>query len=65
MLTTIKDAISGKKTYALGALIVAIGVAEGLFNVDLPGVEVDEDWVAWIIAGLTTITMRRGVEKQT
>lgn len=58
-----RAALQGRKTYIIGALLVLIGVAEGLLGLDVPGVEVGEDWVAYVLNGLGLTTLRRGIAR--
>ena len=51
-MTAILDLLKNKKMYGIAVFVVAIGVAEGIFGLDIPGVVVGNDWLGWIIAGL-------------
>lgn len=59
----LRSILSGRKTIAIGVAVIAIGVMEGPFALDIPGVEVGDDWLGWIMAGLGTITLRQGISK--
>lgn len=63
MIAKLREAFSGKKTYLVAAMVIAIGLAEGVFGIDLPGVEVGEDWLAYILNGIGLGTLRAGVQK--
>jgi len=53
----------GYKTYFVALTIVMIGVGEGLLGVDIPGVEVGNDWMAYIIGGLGLGSVRSAIQK--
>ncbi len=44
--------LDGYKMYIIAAVVVIVGVSEGLLGVDIPGVVVGPDWLGWILAGL-------------
>ena len=43
---------SGYKTYAVAFAVVVLGITEGLMGLDVPGVTVGDDWLAWTLTGL-------------
>ena len=51
------------KTFLIAATIVMIGVTEGLFGFDVPGVVVGPDWLAWVLTGLGLGTLREAIRK--
>ena len=51
-MTAILDLLKNKKMYGIAVIVIAIGVAEGLLGLDIPGVVVGPDWFSWILAGL-------------
>lgn len=53
----------GWKTYIVGIAIVGLAVAEGPLGIDIPGVTVGTDWVNWMLVGLGTIFMRKGIKE--
>lgn len=55
--------IDGLKTHILAALVVAIGIVEGLGFYDVPGVTVGDDWLMWIIGGTGAATLRDALRK--
>lgn len=57
------DFASGYRTYVIGGILVAIGVAEGVFMIDIPYVVVGDDWVLWVLNGLGINGLRAGVAK--
>lgn len=57
------DFLQGYKFYVVAAVVVAIGVSEGLLNLDIPGVVVGNDWLGWIIAGMGMGAARSAVAK--
>lgn len=42
--------LTGYKTYIMVAILVAIALAEGLLGIDIPGAEVQNDWLT-IVGG--------------
>lgn len=55
---------SGKKTYLIGLAVIAIGVVEGAFGIDLPGVTVDPtNWVEWVLGGAGLNAVRAALGK--
>lgn len=51
-MTAILDLLKNKKMYGVAIMVIAIGVAEGLLGIDIPGIVVGPDWLGYIIAGL-------------
>lgn len=58
-----KGLISGKKTYIVGAMVIAIGVIEGPLGMDIPGVDIGPDWVMYVMNGMGLGTLRAGIAK--
>lgn len=63
VLFNLKGAVSGAKTYVIAVLIVAIAISEGLLGFDIPGVDVGDDWLGWMLNGLGLGTVRAGIGK--
>lgn len=57
------DVLSGYKTYIVGAMVVLIGVIEGLLGMDIPGANVGNDWMMYILSGVGLNTLRLGIKK--
>jgi len=55
--------VDGYKTYFVAFLVVMIGVGEGVLGVDIPGVVVGDDWMAYIIGGLGLGSFRSAFQK--
>jgi hypothetical protein len=62
-MTAILDLLKNKKMYGIALIVIAIGVAEGMFTMDIPGVEVGPDWFAWILAGLGLGATKAAISK--
>lgn len=62
-MTAIVDALKNKKMYTIAFFVIAIGVAEGVFGIDIPGVNVGPDWMAWILAGLGLGATKAAISK--
>lgn len=59
----IMEAFDGKKTFLLAALVIAIGLSEGVLMWDVPGIDVGDDWVNYILTGLGIGTFRDALRK--
>lgn len=58
------DAVNGLKTYGILAIGFGMVVLEGVFGVDVPGVQVSpEGWMNDLIAILAAAAMRHGMGK--
>lgn len=55
--------LDGYKTYIVAAVVVIIGVSEGVLGIDIPGVVVGPDWLGWIIAGLGLGAVKSAINK--
>lgn len=62
-MTAILDLLKNKKMYGIGLIVIAIGVAEGVFHLDIPGVVVGDNWVGWILAGLGLGATKAAISK--
>ena len=54
---------SGYKTFAVAVFILFAGLMEGIFGIDLPYVNVGDDWIAWVLAGLGLGSVRDAIRK--
>lgn len=54
---------AGYKTYLVAGFVVFVGVVEGLLGVDLPGVEVGDDWMQYVVSGLGLGSLRAAISK--
>lgn len=55
--------LDGYKTFIVAFMVIAIGVVEGAFGYDLPGVTVGDDWFTWVLTGLGIGTFRDALKK--
>lgn len=55
--------LKGKKVYLLAAAVVLIVVCEKLLGIDVPGVEVGDNWMDFILAALGLSTVRAAIAK--
>lgn len=62
-ITGLRGVFAGQKTYVVAIMIVLCGVVEGAFGFDIPGVEVGDDWLMYILNGFGLGTLRAGVAK--
>lgn len=44
--------LSGYKTYIVAAMVALIAVVEGILGVDIPGANVQSDWMMYIMSAL-------------
>lgn len=51
-MTAIIALLKNKKMYGVALVVIAIGLAEGIFGLDIPGIVVGEDWLGYILAGI-------------
>ena len=63
MIHDLRTALSGRKTHIVAAIAVLLGLLEGAFGIDIPGVDIGDDWVGYILGGLGFSTLRLGVAK--
>ncbi len=54
---------SGYKTFAVAAFLVFAAVVDGMWGVDLPYVNVGDDWLTWMLAGLGLGSVRDALRK--
>ena len=43
--------INGSKMYIVSAIAIMAGVSEGLLGLDIPGIEVQENWLEVVLGG--------------
>ena len=55
--------LPGFKTYIVAAVTVLIGVLKGVFDIDIPGAPVGEDWISFILVGSGLGSMRAAIQK--
>lgn len=55
--------LSGSKTYLAAALLAAVAIAEGFFNVDVPGVQLEANWLEALIGALGLSGLRAALSK--
>ncbi len=55
--------IDGKKMYVVSFFIVFVGVAEGLLGIDLPGIQIEGDWLQYVVGGLGLGSLRSAISK--
>jgi len=55
--------LDGYKTYVVAAAIILIGIAEGPLGLDVPGIAVGDDWLAWVMSGLGLGSVRDAIRK--
>lgn len=63
MLETIRNSVSGIKTYLVAAILVLCVVAEKLLGVDIPGFDAGTNWFETVMAAIGLSALRAGVTK--
>lgn len=54
--------LSGYKTYIVAALVTIIAIVEAA-GIDIPGAEMQEDWINYVLLALGGAALRNGVSK--
>ena len=54
--------LTGYKTYVIAALILLCVFAEKILGFDIPGFEVGDDWLAFVLGALGLGTARAGAK---
>ncbi len=62
-MNSIIEFLKGKKVYLLAIIVVLIVVCEKLLGIDVPGVEVGDNWMDFILAALGLTTVRAAIAK--
>jgi hypothetical protein len=62
MIDKLRVFLSGKKTYVIGVVVILIGTLEWL-GVDIPGVDVGQDPLMWMLNGSGVMSLRAAIEK--
>lgn len=53
--------LNGYKTYIVAALVVAIALVEGILGMDIPGAEMQADWLNYVVAALGLGALRNSI----
>jgi len=59
----IVESLAGVKTYLIAGIVVVCVLAEKFGGIDIPGFQVDQDWLGMILAALGLSALRAGVTK--
>lgn len=62
-MSSIIEAISGKKTYIIAGVLILVVVVEKGLGIDVPGVDLGNDWLTTVLAALGLGTLRAGISK--
>ena len=54
---------NGYKTYLAAFLLAVVGVVEGMLGIDIPGVQVDDNWFTILIGALGLGGIRHAIDK--
>lgn len=55
--------LQGYKTYIIVVMVVAIALVEGVLGIDIPGAEMQQDWVNYVLGALGFAGLRAGIGK--
>lgn len=55
--------LNGYKTYIVAALLAIVGIVEGVLGMDIPGVEVSDNWFTILLEAAGLGALRAGVAK--
>jgi hypothetical protein len=55
--------LNGYKSYIVAFFVAAIAILEGVFGIDIPGAQMQGDWVNWVLAALGLGALRNSVSK--
>jgi len=55
--------LNGYKTYLAAFLLAAVGIIEGVLGIDIPGVQVDDNWFTILIGALGLGGIRHAIAK--
>lgn len=62
-MSSIIEALSGKKTYIIAGVLILVVVVEKGLGIDVPGVDLGNDWLTTVLAALGLGTLRAGISK--
>ena len=51
-MTTIIELLKNKKMYGIAVVVIIIVIAEKMLGLDIPGVDVGDDWLGFVLAAL-------------
>lgn len=57
----IKELLKGKKSYIIAGILILIVVCEKVLGIDVPGIEVGNETLNYILAALGVSTMRAAI----
>lgn len=55
--------VDGMKTYIVAAAVALIGISEGVLGVDIPGAEMQENWIEMVLGAAGLGTVRHAIAK--
>lgn len=55
--------VDGMKTYIVAATVALVGISEGILGVDIPGAEMQENWIEMVLSAAGLGTMRHAIAK--
>jgi hypothetical protein len=58
-----REMLNGKKTYVVAFTMAALAFLEGVMGIDIPGVEMQGNWMEYILGAAGLGSLRAGVSK--
>lgn len=55
--------IDGYKTYIVAGVVIALGLMEGPLGIDIPGVDIGDDWFNYVLTGAFGGSLRSALGK--
>lgn len=55
--------VDGMKTYIVALTIALVGISEGVLGVDIPGAEMQENWIEMVLGAAGLGTVRHAIAK--
>lgn len=63
-LQAVREALQGHKTKIISVVIFALAILEGPLGIDVPGVEISDDWLNVALTGLGLGTLHAAVGRK-
>jgi len=55
--------LSGYATYIAAAMVAAIAICEGILGIDIPGADMQADWMNYVIGAMGLGSLRAAMSK--
>ena len=54
--------MNGYKTYVVALAVAAVAICEGLLGIDIPGAEMQQDWLTYLMTAFGLGALRHAVK---